>query len=65
MVKDSRKRLKPTLSKGTKQVTSAKQSAKKKQKQGLKYRNADLRASLDSQTQEIFAVSISDFCMHF
>jgi len=59
MVKDSRKRSKPTPSKGKKQVTAAKQSAKKKQKQGLKYRNADLRAALDSQTQEMFAITAS------
>jgi hypothetical protein len=63
MVKDSRKRSKPTPSKGKKQVTAAKQSAKKKQKQGLKYRNADLRAALDSQTQEMFAVSILNICL--
>jgi len=55
MVKDPRKR-KSTLSQRKKQV---KQSATKKQKRGLKYRNADLRVSLDSQAQEIFAMAAS------
>jgi hypothetical protein len=60
MVKDPRKR-KSTLSQRKKQV---KQSATKKQKRGLKYRNADLRVSLDSQAQEIFAVRIPQLCVH-
>ncbi|KIM78903.1 hypothetical protein PILCRDRAFT_824025 [Piloderma croceum F 1598] len=58
MVKDPRKR-KSTLSQGMKHVTTAKQSATKKQKRGLKYRNANLRISLDSQAQEIFAMTAS------
>ena len=63
MVKDPRKR-KSTLSQKKKQVTAAKQSATKQQKRGLKYRNADLRISLDSQAQEIFAVRIPQLCVH-
>lgn len=58
MVKDSQKRSKHIPSEGTRR---AKLAAKKKKTRGLKYRNADLRAALDSQTQEIFAVSILNF----
>jgi len=57
MANDSRKRSKHTPSNGKKQVTAAKRSAKKKRKQGLKYRNADLRTALDSQTQEMFEMT--------
>jgi hypothetical protein len=58
----AKKRSKPTAPAGKKQVAAAKLSARKKQKQGLKYRNADLRAALDGQTQEIFAVGILNLC---
>jgi len=42
---------------GTTQTVAAKQSTKKRQKQGSKYRNAEVRAVLDSQAQEIYAIT--------
>lgn len=58
MARDSRQRSKlPPHSNGKKQVAAAKQSAKKKQMKGFKYRNADLRAALDGQTQEMITAS--------
>lgn len=55
MTKDARKH---TVSNVKRQV-AAKQSAKKRHEQALKYRNAETRAALDSQAQEIYAVSAS------
>jgi len=63
MVKGYRKHTKPitpSLVKTTsmkRAAAVAKQSAKKHRKQALKYHNTDLRAALDSQTQEIFAIT--------
>jgi hypothetical protein len=56
MAKGSQERSKLKPLKATKKVAAVKQSAKK-QRQGLKYRDTDLRLALDSQIQEIFAVS--------
>jgi hypothetical protein len=62
MAKDTQKQSKIKPSDSKKRSTAAKQSAKRKQKQALKYHNADLRAALDSQTQVIFAVGILNLC---
>lgn len=45
-------------------MVATKQSAKKKQKKGLNYRNAEVRTALDSQAQEIYRVRTGDIS-HF
>ena len=62
MAKDTQKQSKIKPSDSKKRSTVAKQSVKRKQKQTLKYHNADLRAALDSQTQVMFAVGILNLC---